>query len=99
MKLITTHRDGTCETLELVGPLSIIRHPSGQMEIIHDAGTGADYWFDTANGYFDGAGCSIKDDDLTVEEMKALMMGLKEMREGKTRPLSDIREELSKKPN
>lgn len=99
MRIFATHKDGSKSILEFVGPLKVISHPSGMMDLIHDEATGNDYWFDKIHGYFDGAGCSVRADNLTSEEARALLKGLQEMQEGKTRPLSEIRDELKNREN
>jgi hypothetical protein len=94
MKITLWHNDGEIRTVDLVGPLRVIPHPTGTFDVLHDEGTGWDYWFNK-DGSFDGTGMSAA--DLTLEEAKGIMQGLKEMHEGKTKPFRQIQEELKGK--
>lgn len=94
MKISLSHHDGSVEIVDLIGPLRVIEHPAGTMNILHDEGTGWDYWFLKSDGSFDGTGMSAQ--DLTVEEAKGIAQGLKDMAANRTRSLEDIKKELKR---
>lgn len=96
MKITLWYKDGDIRTVDFTGPLRVIEHPHGTMDIIHDEGTGWDFWFNK-DGSFDGTGMSAE--GMTHEESQGIMHGLKEMQEGKVKPFSQIKAELNKKQN
>jgi hypothetical protein len=56
--------------------MRVIEHPHGTMDILHDEGTGWDYWFRRDSGEFDGTGMSAC--DLTPEEAKGIIQAMKD---------------------
>lgn len=98
MKITVWYRDGDIRTIDVVGPLTVQAspHPESMMDVLHDEGTGWDYWFNK-DGSFDGTGIAGPCNDLTSEEAAGIMQGLKEMQEGKTKPFAQIQCKLRKK--
>ena len=91
MKVTFWYRDGDVRTVDLVGPLRVMEHPHGTMDILHDEGNGWDYWFNK-DGSFDGTGISAEHTgELNQDEANALLQGLKEMHQGKIKPFEQIK--------
>ena len=81
--------------VDVVGPINVIT--VGTLNVLHDEGTGNEYYF-TKDGNYDGDGISATHTgELNAEEAKALLQGLKEIHEGKTKPFTQIQEELGGK--
>lgn len=96
MKVSFAYKDGTFRVVDLEGPLRVIVHPHGTMDILHDEGTGWDYWFNK-DGSFDGTGMGCE--GLSVEEAKGIAEGLKDMQAGRVRSFDEIEKELREKSN
>ena len=96
MRLTVWYRNGDIRTIDVVGPLKVVAHSGGTIDILHDEGTGWDYWFNK-DGSFDGTGMSCHAESLDSDEAKMLLSAMKDLAEGRTKPFEQVETELRDK--